>query len=178
MRKIRGFVGYFVTSTGEVWTNKDPRKRELHEMIQKENKHGHRYVQLCNGRHVKRYVHRLVLEAFVGPCPEGMQCRHLDGNPRNNNLENLCWGTPTENQADKIEHGTTNRGSRNGMAKLTETSVLAIREEYATGRHSQASLCEKYNVDSGNMSNIVNGKAWRHLLLHPAFKAKVPGGEP
>ena len=39
------------------------------------------------------YIHRLVLETFVGPCPPKMQCRHLDGNPLNNKLNNLKWGT-------------------------------------------------------------------------------------
>jgi hypothetical protein len=52
-------------------------------------------------------VHRLVLEAFVGPCPIGMQCRHFpDPNPANCNLKNLQWGTPMENTEDKRVHGT------------------------------------------------------------------------
>ena len=43
---------------------------------------------------VTEAVHRLVLEAFVGPCPEGMCCRHFpDRDPSNNKLENLSWGT-------------------------------------------------------------------------------------
>jgi hypothetical protein len=50
------------------------------------------------------YVHRLVLEAFVGPSPEGWHCCHGDGAPWNNRVENLRWGTPAENGADKIKH--------------------------------------------------------------------------
>lgn len=47
--------------------------------------HGHRLVSLhtTSGR-VGRLVHRLVMEAFVGPCPEGMEVRHLDGDASNN----------------------------------------------------------------------------------------------
>lgn len=45
----------------------------------------------------KLYVHRLVLETFVGPCPPGMQCLHKDDNPANNHLSNLSWGTPAAN---------------------------------------------------------------------------------
>lgn len=56
-----------------------------------------------------RYFHRLVLEAFIGPCPEGMECRHLDGDAGNNRLENLAWGTPIENGEDKVRHGTMKR---------------------------------------------------------------------
>jgi hypothetical protein len=53
-----------------------------------------------------RMVHALVLEAFVGPRPPGMECRHLDGDPKNNRLENLCWGTRTENIEDALRHGS------------------------------------------------------------------------
>ncbi len=52
-------------------------------------------------------IHRLVLLAFVGPCPDSMECRHFPDRDRSNNkLENLQWGTPKENQHDRIEHGT------------------------------------------------------------------------
>ena len=47
----------------------------------------------------RRYVHRLVLEAFVGPCPEGMVCRHLDGDRTNNRVENLD-NVPAPQQVD------------------------------------------------------------------------------
>ena len=50
------------------------------------------------------YVHRLVLETFVGPRPDGMEARHLNGDCQDNRVENLIWGTPLENGADKIRH--------------------------------------------------------------------------
>ena len=72
------------------------------------SQHGHLGVHLSrNGEKACKFVHRLVLEAFVGPCPAGMVCRHFpDRNPANNRLENLQWGTPLENEADKLVHGT------------------------------------------------------------------------
>ena len=57
-------------------------------------------------------IHRLVLMAFVGPCPEGMECCHKDGNPENNRLDNLRWGTKSSNTKDSIRHGTF-RGKEN-----------------------------------------------------------------
>ena len=63
----------------------------------------YRGVSLTQRSH---YVHRLVLEAFVGPCPPGQQCRHLNGIPTDNRLENLAWGTPSEDNFDRIRHGT------------------------------------------------------------------------
>lgn len=68
---------------------------------------GYRRVALRRGeRQQWATFHTLVLEAFVGPRPEGMMCRHLDGDPLNNRLENLRWGTREENAQDSIRHGT------------------------------------------------------------------------
>ena len=58
-----------------------------------------------------RTVHRLVLEAFVGLRPEGMQACHNDGDPHNNALSNLRWDTPASNNADKKAHGTWQGGA-------------------------------------------------------------------
>ena len=73
--------------------------------------YGHRFVTLTiNAKMEYRLVHRLVLEAFVGPCPTGMEsCHFPDRNPANNKLDNLRWATHAENENDKIVHGT-NRG--------------------------------------------------------------------
>jgi len=51
-------------------------------------------------------VHRLVLEAFIGPAPKGTICCHNDGDPTNNRLENLRWDTHSSNTRDAIRHGT------------------------------------------------------------------------
>lgn len=51
-------------------------------------------------------VHCLVLEAYLGPRPEGLVARHLDGNPGNNSWTNLVWGTQSENMLDAVAHGT------------------------------------------------------------------------
>lgn len=51
-------------------------------------------------------VHTLVLEAFAGPKPEGMEARHLNGNSRDNRSVNLTWGTRSENNLDRVAHGT------------------------------------------------------------------------
>lgn len=66
---------------------------------------GHLDVYLWRGgKRVKAWVHRLVLLAFVGPCPPGLESRHLDGNPANNSLSNLCWGTRSRNNLDRAIH--------------------------------------------------------------------------
>lgn len=64
-------------------------------------------VKLYSGHreYIFRQIHILVLEAFVGPRPLGMFGLHADDNPHNNHLNNLRWGTPSENTADAIRNG-------------------------------------------------------------------------
>lgn len=114
IRPCPGIPGYSVTADGRVLTHLrrhgsrvaiDPSYRyELRPSVA--NK-GYLYVsvRLSTGRRPKRYVHALVLEAFVGPRPRGGVARHLDGNPKNNTLGNLAWGTVLENAADRQGHG-------------------------------------------------------------------------
>ena len=65
--------------------------------------HGYRRVCLdLNGKVCTRTVHVLVLLAFIGPCPEGMEgCHYPDTNKANNRLSNLRWDTHAENMKDK-----------------------------------------------------------------------------
>lgn len=67
-------------------------------------------------------VHRLVLEAFVGPCPRGCECCHYDGNAQNNRIENLRWDTKSANGSDRKRHGTAG-GHRSRRARLHTSST-------------------------------------------------------
>jgi hypothetical protein len=69
------------------------------------------YLQVSlqrDGRPTAHAVHRLVLLAFVGPCPEGMECCHNNGDKSNNMLGNLRWDTQSANTLDLVRHGTHN----------------------------------------------------------------------
>lgn len=74
---------------------------------------GHLTLNLYKDRHkVGRLVHRLALEAFVGSQPDGHEGCHRNGDPADNSLANLYWGTRSENVLDSIQHGTHRWGSR------------------------------------------------------------------
>lgn len=74
---------------------------------------GHLRVTFCSGGVTQRYfVHRLVLSAFIGPRPEGMESCHNDGNPKNNLINNLRWDTKSANARDRRRHGTDARTRR------------------------------------------------------------------
>lgn len=121
-------------------------------------------VLKVGGKQYGRLVHRLVLEAHVGPCPEGMQGCHGDGDPRNNVVENLRWDTAAGNNADKAGHGTAPQGERNPNAKLTPGAVLLLRGLYATGTWTQAALAERFGVSRSNVADVLRGRTWRPLM--------------
>lgn len=111
------------------------------------------------------YVHRIVLEAFVGPCPDGYQCRHFpDRDPRNNHLDNLSWGTAQQNALDKATHGThpDRKGEKHPLAKLTEAAIERARKLNAQGV-SQARIGAELGVHQSAISRVLRGKRWTHL---------------
>jgi len=123
---------------------------------------GHLYVKIEE----KSYqVHRLVLSAFARPSDCGEECRHLDGDPKNNRIENLRWGTRAENIADKAVHGTGNQGARHPMAKLTDEQARMARELKSRlskkgCRGVTTFLARWFGVSQGQMSMIVRGLAY------------------
>lgn len=130
------------------------------------NRWGHLSVNLHRGGvKTRRYIHRLVLEAFVGPRPEGLVCCHWDGDPSNNRLDNLRWDTHRANGADAIRHGRRKFGEAAG-SKLTEREILEIRRKYAEGVRKSL-LAAEYGVTGPQVSNIVTRRAWRHLPAPP-----------
>lgn len=104
-RPVPGFADYEVSNLGRVRSH---RRRQSRLLVGGISRHGYPKVRLYSAPSVSRSecVHRLVALAFLGPRPEGMEVRHLDGNKTNNVLGNLVYGTRSENQLDNVAHGT------------------------------------------------------------------------
>lgn len=124
------------------------------------NGQGRLQVTLCRDGVPRRFqVHRLVLMAFRGACPDGMEGRHLDGDHVNNRLGNLEWNTHLVNMHDKVGHGTLPVGEGSRSAKLTEADVLAIRASTDTHR----ALGVRYGVSGPCIHAIKVRKTWTHI---------------
>lgn len=114
-----------------------------------------------NGKRDTFMVHRLVLEAFIGPCPDGLEAAHLNGNRSDNVLPNLVWTTRKENHSHKVAHGTQPFGEDNAQSKLTAEQVLEIRR--LRGQVKGRELAARFCVSESNVSVIQLGKSWTHL---------------
>jgi len=166
-RDIPEFPGYRIGSDGSVWSCRNSqggvgggRWRRLRERVMP---NGYRQACLMPGP-TYRYVHRLILEAFVGPCPPGMVACHNDGDRSNNTPGNLRWDTVQSNLADKVRHGTQTRGECHPAAKVTAETVCVIRARYAAGGVLMRELAAEYSLSPGGVLAIIHRKVWKHLV--------------
>lgn len=109
-------------------------------------------------------VHRLVLAAFAGPCPDGLQVNHKNRDPSDNRLENLEYVTALENvrHAHRVGPPTLGRGETHALAKLTPEVVDAIRRA-PEGRHTAATLAERFGVHVSTIYRVRKRERWKHL---------------
>lgn len=170
MKPIPGFPDYSITQDGKVWS-KSRRDRFNRPVLGKwlkpqNSKDGYLHVSLCKkGYKYIRRIHRLVLDTYIGFRPLGKVSRHLNGNPKDNRLENLVWGTQSENIKDSVKHKThvDNRGEKHGMSKLTDQEVRQIIYIHRTGVLSQRKIGKLFDVCNQTINFIVNQKTWQHL---------------
>ena len=124
-RLIQGSDFHAVSDDGRVYSRLHAQGRvgPWRQLSFTEINSGYRFVRFSvNGKKCKDYVHRLVLIAFTGPPIGNQECCHGDGNPRNNTLPNLRWGSRLENAADRKRHGRVPRSGK----QLTSTDKLKI----------------------------------------------------
>jgi hypothetical protein len=155
---VVGYEGlYEVSDLGRV---RSAHGRSGWRVLKSFNWENYRGAVLCKaGRQRQRRVHHLVAEAFIGPRPPGHDCCHNDGNGSNNALINLRWDTRAGNLADRVEHGTDQRGERHPSAKLTESQVLAIRAD----PRLQREIAADYGVVRSVIAMIKNRHRWTHI---------------
>ncbi|MBK8720669.1 MAG: HNH endonuclease [Deltaproteobacteria bacterium] len=170
-RPVVGYEGiYSVSSDGRV-------RRDATDAIKRLGHTGHGYYNVSlsrDGVQRSRMVHRLVLEAFVGPRPDGFECRHLDGDGFNNSLTNLAWGTKVENQRDRIRHGTHSRGRRHPMVKLTEQQAV----DAFTSDEPSPTCAKRLGVSTSTVQCIRLGRLWAHATAGLQRSPKKRPGRP
>ena len=97
-------------------------------------------------------VHRLILLTFTGPCPQGEEGIHIDGDSMNNHIENLRYGTHAENCQDRTRHG---------RHRFLPSEIPAIRQRIASApRGGRAALAKELGVSTHLLERIASRKAY------------------
>lgn len=167
-RQLSDFPGYRVGNDGSIWSCREAirgtRLSDKWHQLKPQSRRGYLRVGLWkDGKLHWRSVHRLVLEAFAGRCPDGMECLHApDPCKANNALSNLRWGTPLENSGDQLIAGTRQQGSGKPDAKLTESDIHTIRKLVSDGL-SRRRVAKQYGVSHTVINDIIRGRLWRHV---------------
>ena len=158
---VVGFDGYDVSNRGRVRSWRDNRRTRTPYILKPQIiPDGYHRVGLYRGDRQKSvFVAHLVAEAFIGPRPDGLIIRHLDGTRDNNRPENLKYGTHKENSADRARHGTTRFGENHGMALLTENDVRMIRQS----KEQAQPLADRLGVSKSTIYAARTRQNWRHV---------------
>lgn len=147
------YSDYAATRDGKIYSYKSGERVELSPW--EHSSYGYLQIEINDDL---KLVHRLILRTFDRPPKDGEWARHLDGNPKNNAIDNLEWGTPTDNVRDKIKHGTSKR-------KLSNEQAREIYQKY----HNEdgwgyVSLAKEYPVGRGTIRRIVKEKIYKDAL--------------
>jgi NUMOD4 motif/HNH endonuclease len=135
---------------------------------------GHLHVTVyADGRSKRPYVHRLVAEAFIGPCPEGKEVCHGPAGMLDNSVGNLSYKTHKENCGpDMLRDGTRQFGEDHHHATLTMAIVSESRRRYAAGEQIKTLMAE-FGVARGALVPAIEGKTWPHCPVPPVTGRKA-----
>jgi hypothetical protein len=164
---VNGFPGYFVTPEGQVWSTRRSDGSSdavaAHVLNGCPSKGYPRVTLSVAGRRQRFFVHRIVAETLLGPCPEGLEVAHLNGNRRDSRLTNLRYVTRGENHLHKIAHGTMPRGDSHPNRSISETTARQIGARLRQVR-SCHQVAEEFGTTRGVVSHIAMGRTWRHVF--------------
>lgn len=169
------FESYSVSNFGRIIRNCPGKGTQKNRLLNpRPNKDGYFMLDL-QGKGIA--IYRLVAFAFIGPCPEGKEVNHIDGNKANNIPSNLEYLTKAENIAHAMANGLrpperhrtklypwlTPRGENCAKSKIRERDVLAIRNAKLTPEFTRRRLAEKYNITIHQVWMIRARRSWKHV---------------
>lgn len=167
-RDIEAATGYQISNSGRVRSRRPrggrgplPKEWRVRKIASLPTGYRFVFIRFDDSRLASKYIHSLVLAAFVGPRPDGMECRHLNGDKTDNRLANLAWGTHVENESDKLLHGTLVRGERHPAARLSSAEVEDIKRRRLAGE-SRESLATRFRICPIHVWQICTGRRRAH----------------
>lgn len=158
-KAIPSFEGYEASSLGRIRWRTRIKKPST-------DSQGYQRVSFWTDRGSRKTsVHSLVAEAFLGPRPEGLVIRHINGDCADNRPENLVYGTQVENEADKKSHGKHVEGERHPASKLTDEMVAEIRRRHkaAPKEFNASATAREFGVTWAVIKCVIDRVTWKHV---------------
>lgn len=156
---------YSISNFGSIIRNKGNQGTYSGRKI-KAHKHNYGYLMVDfyqDGERCSYLIHRLVTHYFIGPCPKDKEVNHIDGDKKNNYVDNLEYITSKENINHAIKSGLRNNyGENHSRAKLTKKIVKKIRKDYRNG-FSEKEISFKYKLNKSHINKIINYKLWKSV---------------
>lgn len=176
---IPGYDGYQVSDQGNIRSilkkgNHKSKKgsdwRLLKPQIRKDNR---RTISIATkGVYRHHFIYKLIMLAFLGPCPDGMEIAHLNGNCSDDRFVNLKYCTHKENESHKHMHGTSPQGERNPNSKLLGwqiEEILFLSEKSI----SHAKIAALFDISYKDVSAIILGIKWSHIKAREDIPALI-----
>lgn len=178
LKPIPGFPDYFIDKQSNVYSMKPVGKNQTFPgripntpKLLKPGIDSGNYLTVSlrkDNKFITKRIAVLMLETFVSPRPKGWYACHGKRGSLNNRLDNVYWGSPTQNNMDKHRDGTmpNTKGERSFFAKLNEWQIRVIRKAYSPkGKNglSALSLSEIFNVSPVHICGIAHYRTWRHI---------------
>ena len=165
-KDIPSCPGYQASDSGEIRSldRVGPDGRRLKGRILSPGQAGKGYLKVTpriNNKSRHRYVHILVMEAFVGPA-NSLVVNHKNGDKKDNRLDNLEYVTYGENNQHAYDTNLKGRGEKQYNAKLTESQVQEIKRN-GKGYYTYQELGDKYGVSKATIRDILIGKTWKFV---------------
>lgn len=155
---VPGYPNYLISSSGRVMSA----TRGKGPLRPYKTAKGYLAVQVYDaGIGHRLMIHRAVLLTFIRPPRPKEQARHLNCDSTDNRVENLAWGTATENAADSIRLGRHMNGERHHSAKLDWSKIRTIRWEHRDTGISARKLAKRYGVSPSVIDDVLNDRTWR-----------------
>jgi hypothetical protein len=160
---IKGFEdSYAISKNGEIMRIKKAHGARQGRILKNQfhSKRGYLIIRLTTKEKSKSFdVHVLMANTFLGRVDNKLQVCHNNGIKTDCRLENLRLDTVESNQMDRVIHGTSNRGTRNGQNKYPTNLILDIKNELKNGK-SAVEIAKKFGVSASHVRNIKNLQRW------------------
>ena len=168
-KPVKGFDDYFISNKGRVKSTKHKKPKIRKHSVSNYSTKYPCVVLSKNNKPKCLFVHKLVAQAFIPNTENKPNVNHIDGDKKNNNVNNLEWVTPKENTRHAINNGLfvlkEQGGVKNHMSNINRNDVLDIYNTYMMGCFSQREVADAFNVSDTTVWRIVNKKAYKNTLL-------------